>query len=87
MRRAVEYTEGDTGIWSLTCAECPLKPHAEALNVKPPRCAGGIATNMPGPMVLDKCQHTDPNSVQNEPGNGLSIECGYARPTPEAKET
>jgi hypothetical protein len=78
MRRPVTYTEGNAGIWSIDCAACPLKPHFEAIGrpVKP--CAGGIATNMQGPVVLQNCPHSaGTETVQNEPDNALSIECRY----------
>lgn len=55
-RQAV-YDEGDFGMWSVACADCPLKPHTDALGQRPPQCAGGMATNMQGPVVLKRCDH------------------------------
>lgn len=51
------YNEGALGLWSVTCADCPLLPHTRALGQKPPECAGGMATNMQGPIVLKRCSH------------------------------
>jgi hypothetical protein len=71
---AATYTEGAAGIWSLTCAECPLIPHAEALGQKAPDCMGGIATNMQGPIVMHRCKHA------GEPirsGKALVVPCAY----------
>lgn len=77
-RRAVTYSEGNAGVWSIDCEECPLKPHYEALVLQQKGCAGGIATNMQGPVVLWNCPHSaGTTTVKNEPGNKLSIECNH----------
>jgi hypothetical protein len=77
MKRAVAYDEGNFGLWAITCATCPLKPHAKALGQRTPDCAAGIATNMQGPIPTKVCKHTNTESLRNEADNGLSIECRY----------
>lgn len=75
MRRPVAYAEGDAGIWSLQCSECPLEPHLAALGMKGKGCGGGIATNMQGPVVLFNCPHSaGTKTLQNDDG-ALSIDC------------
>lgn len=81
--RIVTYTEGDGGIFSVTCAECPLKPHAEALGQKAPECTGGIATNMQGPVPLASCKYLEPGSFANTPDNEISIRCKWQKPEAE----
>ena len=80
--RTVKYDEGVLGMWSMTCAECPLIPHAAALGQNPPECAGGIATNMQGPVPLKTCKHLVPNSYANSEDGGITIGCTYAEPSP-----
>lgn len=69
------YTENDRGIWSVNCADCPLKTHAVALGQLAPDCVSGIVTNMQGPVILRQCSHAD--DLRNESA-GLVILCGYA---------
>lgn len=79
----MNYTDGDAGIWHLDCSECPLQPHLDALGMKGKGCAGGIATNMQGPVLMWNCPHSGgSDSLRNDPENVLTIECrhGEARP-------
>ena len=76
--RAVSYAEKDGGLWSMTCAECPLLPHTEALGQAAPRCSCGIATKMQGPIALQKCGHLAPYSYANSADGGITIVCNYA---------
>lgn len=78
MKLAATYTEGNAGIWSVTCADCPIAHHAAALGQKTPECLSGIATNMQGPMVLNKCAHTSPDCLAND-GDSLALECRYGQ--------
>jgi hypothetical protein len=55
--RTGEYDEGNFGMWKITCRSCPLMPHTQALGQKAPECAGGMATNMQGPVILKRCPH------------------------------
>lgn len=75
--RVVKYDEGNSGLWSMTCAECPLLPHTQALGQKPPECAGGIATNLQGPVQLRSCQHLEPNSWANTDDGSISLRCAW----------
>ena len=75
--RAVKYAEGNAGLWSMTCAECPLLPHAEALGQSAPECAGGIATNMQGPVLLRSCKHLEPDSFANAADNAITVRCNH----------
>lgn len=76
MKLAATYTEGNAGIWSVTCDACPIAHHAVALGQDAPKCLGGIATNIQGPVVLSKCRNTSPDCLTND-GDALSLECGY----------
>ena len=75
--RVVKYDEGMAGLWRMTCAECPLIPHTKALGQQQPECAGGIATNMQGPVQLKACAHLVPDSFANAAGNEITIGCKY----------
>lgn len=55
--RVAKFYEGDLGFWKATCSDCPLLPHTRALGQKDPECAGGMVTNMQGPLVLKRCEH------------------------------
>lgn len=72
------YAEGNAGIWSITCEACPIAHHAAALGQEAPKCLSGIATNMQGPVVLDKCKHTSADKVTNADDGSLALECGAA---------
>jgi hypothetical protein len=77
MVRAVKYVEKDGGLWSMTCDECPLLPHSEALGQDAPRCASGIATRMQGPVPLQTCHNLAPDSYANTTDGGITITCKY----------
>lgn len=71
------YDEGNFGLWKITCADCPLLPHTRALGQKAPECAGGMATNMQGPVVLKRCDHlgrTGDGGFRSE-GEQLFVDC------------
>ena len=74
VRRAVEFHEGNAGIWDITCPTCPLRPHTDALGEKPRVCAHGIYTNIQGPVPMGTCKHHKAESLLNG-GTGLSLEC------------
>ena len=74
VRRPVEFREGNSGIWDITCPTCPLRIHTDALGQKPQVCAHGIATNMQGLITMGTCKHYKAESLLNE-GTGLSLEC------------
>lgn len=79
MRIAATYTEGNAGIWSINCEDCPLAHHAAALGQKAPHCLSGIATNMQGQIVLNKCQHTSAETVSADDDGALTLECNADR--------
>jgi hypothetical protein len=83
--RAVTYAEGDAGLWSMTCVECPLLPHTEALGQTAPACASGIATNMQGPVLLRSCKHLEPDSFANAPDNAITVRCNYDQAPTEGR--
>ena len=75
--RVVKYVEKDGGLWSMTCAECPLLPHAEALDQDAPQCASGIATTMQGPIVIKTCRHLARDSYRNNADGDITIDCNH----------
>lgn len=74
MNRIVTYTEEKRGIFSINCADCPLKPHLEALGMEPRPCVAGITTNVQGPVPIDTCEHYQQESIKLEENN-LTINC------------
>jgi hypothetical protein len=74
-RRTVVLSEGDAGIFSIECQECPLKLHTDALGQKAPSCVHGIITNMQGAIPLGTCKHYEKDSIVVE-GKTLVILCG-----------
>ena len=75
MKREVKFKDEGIG-FSISCADCPLLPALETLGQKPRPCVSGIMTNMQGPVPVAECEHYGKNSIANEEGNRLSIECG-----------
>lgn len=76
MKRQVTFTEGDTGIFQIACAECPLLPSLTELGMEPRACINGIMTNMQGAVQLGQCEHYKQNSIQvGDDDNGLIITC------------
>ncbi len=45
------------GFWHIASDDCPLRPHALALDQKPPQCLAGLVTNMQGAVVVHRCKH------------------------------
>ena len=80
--RTVKYDEGFAGLWAMTCAECPLLAHTNALGQAAPDCASGIATNMQGPIPLKTCKHLAPDSYANNEAGEITIGCNYSEPSP-----
>ena len=66
VRREVAFTEGNAGIWDLTCPTCPLRVHSEALGEKHRVCAHGVITNIQGPVVMGTCNHQVKDSLVTE---------------------
>lgn len=64
--------------FSVTCVDCPLAPHAIALEQKPPVCVAGVITNMQGAVPVNSCKHMKKNGLVSE-GHGkkaqLYVEC------------
>ena len=56
MKREAILTEGEAGIFKVTCETCPLLPHTEALGQPAKSCMSGLITNIQGPVVLNKCE-------------------------------
>jgi len=77
VRRRVKFTEGNAGIWDLSCSTCPLLAHTEALGEKPRVCAHGIITNIQGPVPMGTCKHHQKDSLVNE-GGSLFLLCTKA---------
>lgn len=76
-RRTVRLSHEDgsiVGAWAITCDECPLKPHLEALGMKPQPCTAGIQTNMQGYVPLKDCKHYEKDSIKLE-GKTLTLTC------------
>lgn len=78
--RIVQYDEGVAGIWSMTCAECPMRPHTDVLGQRPPECAGGIATNMQGPLMLRSCRNLVAGSFANDDQGRITVGCCWSSP-------
>lgn len=62
------------GAWQVVCDECPLKPHLEALGMKPKACIAGIQTNAQGAVPLAQCEHYEKDSIKNE-NKVLTLTC------------
>lgn len=69
VRRLVVFTEGNAGVWDLTCPRCPLRIHTDALGQKPQVCAHGVITNIQGPVPMGTCKHHKAESLVNEKGS------------------
>ena len=77
VRRAVVFTEGNAGIWDISCPTCPLRVHTEALGEKHRVCAHGIFTNIQGPVPMGTCKHNKEDSLKDE-GGKLVLTCTLA---------
>jgi hypothetical protein len=76
MKRIVTYTEEEGGVFHIDCATCPLIPAFQALDKKPEACMAGMVTNVQGHVPIHTCKHYVKDSIANEPGKILSIQCG-----------
>jgi hypothetical protein len=77
VRRIVKIQLDNTsclGAWEVICDGCPLKPHLDALGMKPKACAAGIQTNIQGVLPLSKCEHYENDSINGD-GDKLTIVC------------
>lgn len=66
--------ESCVGAWEIICDDCPIKPHLDALGMKPKSCAAGIQTNMQGAIPLAQCEHYENDSIKSE-GETLKLTC------------
>lgn len=71
MKREAILTEGEAGIFKVTCETCPLLPHTEALSQPAKSCMSGVITNVQGPVVLNKCGF----AYALESNDSLLVEC------------
>lgn len=62
------------GTWSVTCPDCPLIPHLEALGMKQAVCLAGLQTKAQGCVAIQKCNYYQPDSIATE-GGVASVEC------------
>ena len=70
----VEKKDNPLGAWEIVCDTCPLRPHLEALNMKPKTCAAGIQTNCQGAVPLSQCEYYVKDSIESE-GKRLTLLC------------
>lgn len=61
------------GAWEIACEQCPMRPHLEALNMKPKACLAGIQTNVQGAVPLSQCEHYEKDSITSE--GVLTLKC------------
>jgi len=79
MKRIVTYQKS-LGVFNISCPDCPLNVHADALGVKRKDCVAGMVTNMQGHVPIHQCEHYKKDSIANEPEKQLSIICGKEKP-------
>lgn len=55
-----------------------MRPHLEALNMKPKACVAGIQTNVQGAVPLSQCEHYEKDSIKSEGKKKLTLQCTKA---------
>ena len=66
--------ESCLGAWEIICDDCQLKPHLDALGMKPKACAAGIQTNAQGVIPMSQCEHYEKDSIKSK-GKTLTLTC------------
>ena len=62
--------------WSVSCFDCPKKPHNDAINLPAPICTAGLMTAAQGAVPLNACDHYVRESALIEDGK-VTIECRH----------
>lgn len=75
MRRAVTFKDEGIG-FSILCPDCPLLPALKTLGQNPRSCISGLMTNIQGPVPVGQCEYYQKDSITNDEGNRLSVDCG-----------